>query len=103
MMQTTARGEVSEAARALHQRSIVIDGCSFFLRGYNDRLRESGLTATNFTVVLPWDDIGVGVSRIAEYYDIVRRDPLVEIAWTADDIQRCKQQGKFAAIIGCQN
>jgi membrane dipeptidase len=104
MVQTvTPADELTDAARALHQRAIVIDGCSFFLRGFNDRLRSSGLTASNFTVVLPWDDIGAGVTRIAEYYDVARRDAAIEIAWTAADIQRCKNEGKFAAIIGCQN
>src|SRR5688572_33456403 len=49
---TRAIPEVSDRARALHNRSIVIDGCSFFLRGYNERIREAGLSAINFTV--PW-------------------------------------------------
>jgi membrane dipeptidase len=95
--------QVTDAARALHQRATVIDGCSFFLRGDNDRLRASGLSATNFTVVLPWDDLGTGVARIAEYYDAARRDARIEIAWSAADIERCKREGKFAAIVGCQN
>ena len=95
--------EVSPAARALHQRSVVIDGTSFFLRGYNERVRESGLTAINFTVLMPEDDLGVGITRISNYYEIVRRDPRVRIAWSADVIEQCKREGKLAAILGCQN
>src|SRR5688572_24254025 len=95
--------EVSEAAQVLHDRSIVIDGCSFFLRGYNDRIKESGLTAINFTVPWPIDDLNTTIGRIREYYEIARRDPKIEIAWDADVIERCKREGKLAAILGCQN
>jgi membrane dipeptidase len=94
---------VSERARALHDRSIVIDGCSFFLRGYNDRIAQAGLTAINFTVPWPIDDLPATFGRIREYYEIARRDPKVEIAWDADVIERCKREGKLAAILGCQN
>ena len=95
--------ELSPAARALHQRSIVIDGTSFFLRGYNERIRESGLTAINFTVLLPEDDLGVGVTRISSYYEVTRRDPRIRIAWSADVVEQCKRDGHLAAILGCQN
>jgi membrane dipeptidase len=102
-MAVAERPAVSARARALHDRSIVIDGCSFFLRGYNDRLRESGLTATNFTVALPMEDWSHAVLRIKEYYEIARRDPKVIIPRTAADIERAKRDGTFAAIIGSQN
>jgi membrane dipeptidase len=98
-----AAAQLSERARALHAASIVIDGCSFFLRGYNDRIRESGLSAINFTVPLPMDDLAAAVGRIREYYEIAGRDPKIEIAWGVEDIERCKREGKLAAIIGCQN
>jgi len=94
---------VSERAQALHDRSIVIDGCSFFLRGYNDRVKAGGLTAINFTVALPMEDTYQAVLRIKEYLDVARRDPKVEIPRTAADIERCKAEGKLAAIIGSQN
>lgn len=94
---------VSERAQALHDRSIVIDGCSFFLKGYNDRIRQGGLTAINFTVALPMQDTADAVMRIKEYYDIRRTDPKIAIPLTAADIEACKAEGKLGAIIGSQN
>ncbi len=102
-MAIAEQSALSERARALHGKSIVIDGCSFFLRGYNDRIREGGLTAINFTVPLPMDDLPQAVIHIKEYLEVARRDPQVEIPRTAADIERCKAEGKLAAIIGSQN
>jgi membrane dipeptidase len=95
--------EVTERAQELHRDSIVIDACSFFLKGYNERIREGGVTAINFTVPLPMDDYPQAVIRIKEYYEIARRDPKVEIAWSAADVERCKREEKLGAIIGCQS
>src|SRR5262245_4432092 len=95
--------EVTARAQALHAQAIVIDGCSFFLRGYNERLRQAGVTAINFTVPLPMDDLAAAVTRIRDYYEITRRDATIRIAWSASDIERAKSEGGFAAIIGCQN
>ncbi|MCC6180069.1 MAG: membrane dipeptidase [Chloroflexi bacterium] len=94
---------VSARAQALHARSIVVDGCSFFLRGYNDRIRASGLTAINFTVALPMEDMAQAVLRIKEYYDTARRDPKVIIARAVADIERAKAKEQLAAIVGSQN
>jgi membrane dipeptidase len=102
-MATATLPAVSERAQALHDRSIVIDGCSFFLKGYNDRIKEGGLTALNFTVALPMEDTSEAVIRIKEYYDVRRRDPKVEIPLTAADIEKIKAEGKVGAIIGSQN
>jgi membrane dipeptidase len=102
-MAVAERPALSERARALHAKSIVVDGCSFFLRGYNDRVQEGGLTAINFTVPLPMDDLTQAVIHIKEYLEVARKDPKVEIPRTAADIERCKAEGKLAAIIGSQN
>jgi membrane dipeptidase len=95
--------EVTEQALALHQRSIVIDGCSFFLRGYNDRITSGGLTAINFTVPDVFADASDAFRSVREYYEVARRDPNVVIVRTVDDILRCKAEGKLAAILGAQN
>jgi membrane dipeptidase len=95
--------EVSSQAEALHRRSIVVDGCSFFLRGYNERIASGGLTAINFTVPDVNDDASGALRSIREYYEVARRDPRIVIARTVADITRCKSEGKLAAIIGCQN
>jgi membrane dipeptidase len=100
---TRAPEDVTSQAAALHQRSIVVDGCSFFLRGYNDRIAQGGLTAINFTVPDVGDDAPGALKNIREYYEVARRDPKIAIARTVEDILRCKAEGKLAAIIGCQN
>ena len=95
--------EVTEQAQALHKRSIVIDGCSFFLRGHNDRVTSGGLTAINFTVPDVFADAPDAFRAIREYYEVVRRDAKVIIARTVGDIERAKAEGKLAAILGAQN
>ena len=104
-MATTTRPaeEVTEQARALHQRSIVIDGCSFFLRGYSSRVVSGGLTAINFTVPDVYADAPTAFAAVREYYEVTRRDPKVVIARTVADIERCKADGRLAAILGTQN
>ena len=94
---------VSAAAQAVHDSAVIVDGCSFFFGGYGELLRASGLTAVNFTVALPMDDSLQAAQRIKEYYAAVRRDPASQIVRTADDIRRCKAEGRFGVIIGCQN
>lgn len=102
---TTARPyeEVTPEAQALHDRSIVIDGCSFFLRGYNDRVKSGGLTAINFTVPDVFADAPDAFRAVREYYEVARRDPKVLIVRTVADIERCKAEGMLGAILGTQN
>jgi membrane dipeptidase len=95
--------EVSEQALALHRSSTVIDGCSFFLRGYNDRIRRSGVTAVNFTVPDTNHDTAGALGAIREYYEIARRDANIAIVRATSDIERCKAEEKLGVIIGCQN
>ena len=95
--------EVTKEAQALHDRSIVIDTCSFFLRGYNERISSGGLTAINFTVPDLYADAPTAFASVREYYEVARRDPKVDIAYTVADIERCKAEDKLAAILGTQN
>jgi membrane dipeptidase len=87
----------------LHERAIVIDGCSFWFTGMNERIRSSGTTAIIFTVPYPLDDLAEAVTRVKDYYEIVRADPLVDIVWRAADIERLKSEGRFGVIIGAQD
>lgn len=105
MALTTTRpaAEVTEQAQALHSKSIVIDGCSFFLRGYSERVSSGGITAINFTVPDVYADAPTAFAAVREYYEVARRDPKVDIAYTVADIERCKAEGKLAAILGTQN
>src|SRR5688500_18908426 len=105
MAVTTTRPveEVTSEAQALHDRSIVIDTCSFFLRGYNDRVRSGGLTAINFTVPDVFAAAPDAFRAVREYYEVARRDPKVSIVRTGADSERAKAEGKLGAILGTQN
>lgn len=102
---TTTRSyeEVTPEAQALHDRSIVIDGCSFFLRGYNDRIKSGGLTAINFTVPDVYADAPDAFRAVRQYYETARRDPKIVIVRKVEDIEQAKKEGKLGAILGTQN
>lgn len=93
----------SPDAQAIHDRAIVIDGCTFFFEGYNDMLRESGTTAGIYTVALPMDDAADAVARIKDYHALVRRDPDASVIRTVQDLHDAKAAGRYGVIIGCQN
>ena len=87
----------------MHDAAIVVDGCSFFFAGTNAMLRESGATASVYTVVLPMDDANDGVVRIRDYYRTVRDDADSSIVRRAQDLRDLKADGRYGVIVGCQN
>lgn len=95
--------EVSDEAKKIHFDSVIIDGCSFFCEGYNDNLKESGITALNITVPDTSADVEGAVRAIADYYEVIRRDPMLRLIETAEDILETKKEGKAGIIIGFQN
>jgi membrane dipeptidase len=90
-------------AEALHRESIVIDGTTFFCRGYTDRLERAGVTALNTTTAWPDDDFDIAARRIEEYYALVREDPKIAIVENAAHIERLKREGRVGIIIAFQN
>lgn len=94
---------VSDEAQALHSDAVVVDGCTFFFKGFNAMLREAGVTASIYTVALPMDDAPEALSRVNEYYQTLQRDPTSRIVRTATDIEEYKKAGTYGVIIGCQN
>jgi membrane dipeptidase len=93
----------STEAEAIHDRAIVIDGCSFFFEGNNAMLREGGSTAAMYTVALPMDDPPEAVARVRDYHATVRRDPDSSVIRTVQDLRDAKAAGRHGVIIGCQN
>jgi hypothetical protein len=63
---------VSPEVRLLHEDSVVIDACSFFLEDYNWHLEESGATALNCTVPGVMDGRGDAVKKIVDYHQTIR-------------------------------
>ena len=96
---------VSEEAKTLHQESIVIDTCSFYMDSYSWNLEASGVTAINLTIP---DDRnftpGHAVKRIADIDMAIRREPdKLKIVESVNDILECKSTGRVGLIIGAQN
>ena len=116
---------ISERARRLHARAIVVDGHSDtpqrmvfdnFDMGHRDaeghvdipRLKEGGLDAPFFSIFVPSTVTGpVAVKRALEQIDAVReqvrRHPgdLV-LATTAEDVRRAHAAGRLAALMGVE-
>lgn len=95
--------QISQQAQELLNDSIIIDGVSFFFEGYNDRLADGQVTATNYTVPLPMDDTFEGIERIKEYYSIIKNDDHSELVESAEDIDRLHSNDRYGVIIGCQS
>jgi membrane dipeptidase len=94
---------VSEEAKKLHYDSIVIDGTTFFCKGYGDHFAQAGVTALNITVPDPDDDIDGAVEKIASYYQLIKEDPKLQLIETVDDIFRTKEEGDVGIILAFQN
>jgi len=95
--------QISERAMALHRDAIVIDGCSFHATKWHERLEWAGVTALQMTVALPLDDVGQAIKHYGEYYQLVATEPRFMIVESAEDVHRCKRDGKVGFILGTQN
>jgi membrane dipeptidase len=93
----------SPEARALHQESVVIDACSFFLEDYNWHLAASGVTALNCTVPGVMDGRGEAVKKIVDYHQSIRNCAQLTLVENTGDIVDAKEEGKIAVIIGAQS
>jgi membrane dipeptidase len=127
LMAAAGSGEVtiSERARRLHARAIVVDGHSdtpqrmvfdkFDLahrdgEGHVDipRLREGGIDAPFFSIFVPSTVTGpIAVKRALQQIDAVReqarRHPSdLVLATTADDVRRAHGEGRIAALMGVE-
>lgn len=97
--------ELPAAARALHERSIVVDGLqtSLWGRPIFEEMRAGGLTAVNVSTVL-WENFRGGIDYVSQWKrhlrdnaDILR--PVRRVA----DIHAAKAENKTGIILGWQN
>lgn len=123
---------VSETARRIHQSGILIDGHNdlpYKLRGRSGsgleeldiakpqpslhtdipRLIEGGVGAQFWAAFVPVDTIAKGgatrycLEQMDLIHRMVRRYPdAFEMAYTADDIERIREAGKIASLIGIE-
>ena len=98
----------------LHKESIIIDGLHFienlsghdfsqFEGRYAAELKESGITAANFTVESSWASELRFIKGISGVYKLIDRfgDQYL-IVKTVKDIERAKQEGTMGIIMGSQ-
>ncbi len=96
---------ISPEARKLHDESIVLDMCSFFLHEYNWQLEQSGATAMNFTlgdVYSPSPSKVMG--DLIGMHNAVHRSPdKLMMIHSVEDIYQAKREGKTGIIFGAQH
>lgn len=95
--------QINDRARQLHEDSIIIDACSFFLHGFTDVVAESGATAIAFTTPMPWDDFDTTVRRTEEYYLLAREESRLRLVESTADIRAAKAEGQLGIILFAQS
>ena len=93
-----------DAARALHEDALVIDGLIFFCDGHVDGLRAGNVAAINLTVSHFVADFVEACDGIATLLDGISRPgtPWYIVETTAD-IERARTAGRIGLIMGWQN
>lgn len=90
---------------SLHQDALVIDGLiiSKWERSVFEDMKKGGISAANCTVSV-WEDFKATVANIARMKRLIRDNAdLLTLARSAADIERAKQDGKTAIVLGFQN
>lgn len=91
-------------ALALHQQSFVIDAlnASIMDEDYWLKMRQGGVTATNYTIAMN-HNLSETVKLMAVLYGQVARSNVAMLIERTADIRAAKAQGKVGLIIGFQN
>ena len=94
-------------AMAVMKKSIVVEGLSYAPtlddpKGYMERVRKAGVTATHITVTLSSDNCRGAFKTIDEWYRMAE-DVGVDFALTVKDIIKAKKEGKVCVIMGSQS
>jgi membrane dipeptidase len=102
-MQTLTEEQENRAMK-LHGDSIVIDAlnASIMDEDYFEKIRQGGVTATNYTVAMD-QNLSETVKRIADMYRLIENSQAAVLIEKAADINQAKQAGKTGIILGFQN
>ena len=96
-----------DRATEIHEKAIVIDTSNVPKIGdgsYFDRAERGGVTASNATMLMPWDDLWRAVEHIAQQYMwLEEHKERGLLATSAGDIEAAKAEGRSAIIFGPQN
>lgn len=99
---------ISERAKKAHKEAIVIDmlmglGEGESRKRYLTEMISAGITAVSTTVSLPGEDIANTISQIARFHNQIEYLDNALIAHSVADIEKAKEEGKAAGIIGLQS
>lgn len=90
---------------SLHDRALVIDGLIIAKFGPEifEAMREGGISAANCTCGI-WEGFEPSMRAIAEWKQWFRtHDDIIRQVYRAQDIERCKADGKVGIVLGWQN
>jgi membrane dipeptidase len=91
-------------AATVHARALVVDGCSWTLDGWTDKLAQSGATALNLTATGTGEDFAGAVRQMERVRQVIAGDPgRLLLAGCAADVRRAKAEGKVAVVLNFQN
>jgi membrane dipeptidase len=102
-MRALTRAEEARAL-ALHHRSIVIDAlnASIMNEEYFEKMRQGGVTATNFTIAMN-HNLSETVKLIAAMHRQLHTSHAAIAIESSADITAAKSQGKTGILLGFQN
>jgi membrane dipeptidase len=99
------KAEQRKRASDLHKKAIIIDSlnASIMSDGYFNKLRASGVTATNYTIAM-MHNMSETIKRILDMRDLIKQENRsVLLATTVQDVVKAKCEGKTAIFLGFQN
>jgi len=95
-----------ERALEIHEKSIIIDCCTFIRMDddYFNRLKEGGITCQTHIFSPANANLSEAVKDIGSfYYWINFQETKGKIAFHVEDIEKAKEMGKSVVILGSQN
>jgi membrane dipeptidase len=94
---------VTEKALSLHKSCIVIDPSVQYLTKRTERSDRSGLTAVGLTIPNPGDDPVQAISRVQEFYEVIKKDPSFLLAETTGSIRKAHEEARMAHLFLSQD
>ncbi len=91
-------------AMEIYKQAIVIDSlnASILDEEYLEKIRQGGITATNYTIALN-QNLSETVKKIAEIYHTIDNSQIATLIECAADIKETKKTGKTGIIMGFQS
>lgn len=89
----------------LHDRAVVVDGLQInnFDRSVFEELRRGGISGVNATCAV-WEGPAETLHSVGEWFQLAAANAdVIELATSASDIRRAKDEGRVGVLLGFQN